>query len=172
MWETPFSPTNRTFPCTQQRPPDLNREAAEQRMYLANHNLNTEISFGGTSLLVPTTALINETNAVEGYGSLGLMASDCTGELSSTCFAEITFEGTVLTHSEAGWSRPPNFLLVDFYNKGNFPGSVFAVAARHNNVTYDRPCCGVVPSATCSLRPNWILGITLGLLGLFMELNI
>ncbi|KAL9631789.1 MAG: hypothetical protein Q9164_005701 [Protoblastenia rupestris] len=84
IWETPFSPTNRTFPCTQQRPPDLDRGAAEQRMYMANHNLNTEISFGGTSLLVPTTALINETNAVEGYGSLGLMASDCTGELSST----------------------------------------------------------------------------------------
>ena len=44
-------------------------------MYIANHNLNTEISLAGTSLLVPTTALINQTNAVNGTGSLGLMAS-------------------------------------------------------------------------------------------------
>lgn len=43
-------------------------------MYIANHNLNTEISLAGTSLLVPTTALINQTNAVKGTGSLGLMA--------------------------------------------------------------------------------------------------
>ena len=79
MWETPFSPTNRTFPCTQQRPPNLSMQDAEQRMYLANHNLNTEVSLAGTSLLVPTTTLLNETNAVSGFGSLGLMANDCAG---------------------------------------------------------------------------------------------
>lgn len=44
-------------------------------MYIANHNLNTEITLSGTSLLVPTTALINQTNALNGSGSLGLMAS-------------------------------------------------------------------------------------------------
>lgn len=65
MWETPFSPTNQSFPCTQQRPPNLSRQDAENRMYLANHNLNTEISLAGTSLLVPTTALINQTNALK-----------------------------------------------------------------------------------------------------------
>lgn len=42
------------------------------------------------------------------------------------------------------WDRPPNFLLVDFYNYGNFNGSVFEVAAEMNNVTYDRECCGVL----------------------------
>lgn len=68
-------PTNRSFPCTQQRPPNLKRQAAENMMYIANHNLNTEISLAGTSLLVPTTALINQTNALNGSGSLGLMAS-------------------------------------------------------------------------------------------------
>ena len=31
MWETPFDPTNRSFPCTVQRPPDLNRQAAQNR---------------------------------------------------------------------------------------------------------------------------------------------
>lgn len=81
MWETPFSPTNQSFPCTQQRPPNLSRQAAENRMYLANHNLNTEISLAGTSLLVPTTALINQTNAFNGTGSLGLMANNCAGTL-------------------------------------------------------------------------------------------
>ena len=79
MWETPFSPTNRSFPCTQERPPGINRTQAEQRMYMANHNLNTEISLAGTSILVPSTPLINETNAVNGTGSLGLMANNCAG---------------------------------------------------------------------------------------------
>lgn len=49
------------------------------------------------------------------------------------------------TNGAALWSRPPNFLLVDYYNVDN--GSVFEVAAQHNNVTYTRPCCGLVPSA-------------------------
>jgi hypothetical protein len=40
------------------------------------------------------------------------------------------------------WERPPNFLLVDFYNQGPTSGSVFEVAARANGVTYNRACCG------------------------------
>jgi hypothetical protein len=40
------------------------------------------------------------------------------------------------------WGRPPNMLIVDFYNQGPTPGSVFEVAARANGVTYNRPCCG------------------------------
>ena len=80
IWETPFSPTNASFPCTQERPPGLSRQEAETRMYLANHNLNTEITALGTSILVPTTPLINQTNGLNGSGSLGAMADDCTGE--------------------------------------------------------------------------------------------
>ena len=38
------------------------------------------------------------------------------------------------------WGRPPNFLLVDYYERGD--GSVFEVAARMNNVEYTRDCCG------------------------------
>ena len=79
MWETPFSPTNRSFPCTQHRPPDLSREEAGQRLYMANHNLNTELTLIGTSLLVATVSLLNETNSVSGFGSLGAMADDCSG---------------------------------------------------------------------------------------------
>ena len=82
VWETPFSPTDRNFPCTVQRPPDLSDEDAGRRMYMANHNLNTEITAFGTSLLVPTTTLLNETNAVNGTGSLGAMANDCAGNSS------------------------------------------------------------------------------------------
>jgi hypothetical protein len=45
------------------------------------------------------------------------------------------------------WDRPPNFLLVDYYNSGSpINGSVFEVAARANNVTYDRECCGKAAS--------------------------
>lgn len=84
IWETPFSPTNGSFPCTVQRPPGLSDEDAGARMYLANHNLNTEINALGTSLLVPTTTLINETNAVNGTGSLGAMADECAGNFPQT----------------------------------------------------------------------------------------
>ena len=155
VWETPFSPQNRSFPCTQQRPPDLGREGAEGRMYVANHNLNTEVALAGTSLLVPTTVLINETNAVEGFGSLGVMADDCTGKVYPI------YEPRDIDHVLALWNRPPNFLLVDFYNRGNFPGSVFEVAARHNNVTYNRPCCGVVPSAAVRCDSEMLLVLAL-----------
>ncbi|EFQ96692.1 hypothetical protein MGYG_08616 [Nannizzia gypsea CBS 118893] len=120
IWETPFSPTDRNFPCVVQRPPGLNEADARKRMYMANHNLNLEISIAGATILVPNTVLLNETNAVSGYGSLGAMAGNCTEK----------------------WDRPPNFLLVDYYNVGNVNGSVLQVAAELNNVTYNGKCCG------------------------------
>ncbi|KAL8820807.1 MAG: hypothetical protein Q9191_007437 [Dirinaria sp. TL-2023a] len=80
VWETPFSPTNASFPCTQDRPPGLSQQDAENRMYLANHNLNTEITALGLSILVPTVPLINQTNGLNGSGSLGAMVDDCSGE--------------------------------------------------------------------------------------------
>lgn len=79
MWETPFSPTDRAFPCTVQRPPGLSPQDARNRLYMANHNLNTEVNFLGASLLVPNSVILNETNADSGYGSLGAMAGNCTG---------------------------------------------------------------------------------------------
>lgn len=83
MWETPFSPQDRAFPCTLQRPPGLLDRDAIQRLYMANHNLNTDISLLGSSLLVPTVTLLNETNAANAsiYGSLGRAAVNCTREL-------------------------------------------------------------------------------------------
>lgn len=133
-------------------------------MYMANHNLNTEISLAGTSILVPTLALINQTNALNGTGSLGLMANNCAGKLDSVLCGR---EGALLMLVIAAWSNSPNFLLVDYYNQGSSPGSVFEVAAQHNNVTYNRACCGLVQSAAYSLRPSSSLLMTMSLLGAF-----
>lgn len=123
MWETPFDPVDRDFPCTVQRPPNLSTAAAKSRMYIANHNLNTNLELLGNSLLVPTQPLLGETNAVEGFGSLGLAAKQCN----------------------ATWGKPPTVLNVDYYNVGN--GSVFEVAAKWNNVTYNATCCGLMDSS-------------------------
>ncbi|CAG8972439.1 hypothetical protein HYALB_00001128 [Hymenoscyphus albidus] len=120
MWETPFDPVNRTFPCDIQRPPNLKVEDAKNRLYLVNHNLNYEISILGNSLLVPSIPLLNVTNNVTGFGSLGVSADQCTQQ----------------------WEQKPKFLNVDYYNVGK--GSVFQVAAKLNNVTYNRLCCGLV----------------------------
>ena len=65
----------------------------------------------------------------------------------------------------AEWPNPPNFLLVDYYNHGSSPGSVFEVAAQQNNVTYNRACCGLVQSAAYSLRLSSSLLMTVGVLG-------
>ncbi|KAG7413618.1 PLC-like phosphodiesterase [Fusarium sp. MPI-SDFR-AT-0072] len=128
MWETPFDPLDRDFPCTVQRPPDLSEKSAKNRLYLMNHNLNAEFNVFGAEILVPAVALLNETNNVTGYGSLGVAANNCRSD----------------------WGRAPNILNVDYYNYGGFPGSVFEVAAQMNNVTYDRDsCCG-----TTSLAPH------------------
>lgn len=142
MWETPFDPTNRTFPCTAQRPPDLKEADAKNRLYLMNHNLNYDISLLGISLLVPNFPLLNVTNndSTTEFGSLGLAAASC----NST------------------WDYPPKFLNVDYYNYGN--GSVFEVQARMNNVTYNRQCCGLVASAGVSL--NELVGRSFFLLGM------
>jgi hypothetical protein len=68
------------------------------------------------------------------------------------------------------WGRPPNFLLVDYYNFGNFNGSVFQVAAEANNVSYNRnSCCGSVASEASKHAPTvllaaalfWVLGLSL-----------
>ncbi len=138
LWETPFDPVDRAFPCAPQRPPGLADADAADRLYLTNHNLNVEVSLLGASILVPATSLINQTNNATGYGSLGAAAL--------TCLAQ--------------WGRPPNVLNVDYYNYGSPPGSVFEVAAQMNNVTYDNVCCGQRTSgaAVAASRPvSWLV---------------
>lgn len=77
LWETPFSPTDLAFPCTLDRPPSLDSEGASTRLYLANHNLNTEVHFGDLDILIPNLLLIGQTNSDAGAGSLGEMAQNC-----------------------------------------------------------------------------------------------
>jgi hypothetical protein len=130
QWETPFSPTDPAFPCTEQRPPNQAEATSRNRMYMLNHNLNIQVSLGGVSdLLIPAYSLLDKINAVSGNGSLGLNVQNC----------------------ESMWGRPPNWLLVDYYNFGNFNGSVFQVAATANNVTYNRNlCCGTTARSGAS----------------------
>jgi hypothetical protein len=93
MWETPFSPQNPDFPCTIERPPELDpKEAHENFMYMANHNLNVAVELGsltgdlgGEPLLLPNTAQINNTNGqFEEHGQLGAMAMNCSSKLNPT----------------------------------------------------------------------------------------
>lgn len=87
IWETPFSPTNQSFPCTQQRPPNLSEnDARDKYMYLANQNLNTQIDLssigintGSTELLIPNIAEINITNGNDNqYGRAEATVLNCT----------------------------------------------------------------------------------------------
>ncbi|KAI1389883.1 PLC-like phosphodiesterase [Hypoxylon trugodes] len=132
LWETPFDPTDKNFPCTVQRPPNLAAPDAKNRLYMINHNLNIEISLLGTDMLVPARTELNVTNNVTGSGSLGISANNCRSD----------------------WGRAPNFLNVDYYNMGGYPGSVFEVAAQMNNVTYNRQCCGMATNGAEKLFSN------------------
>jgi hypothetical protein len=51
MWETPFSPTNNSFPCSPQRPPGLTTQQAQDRLFIANHNLSSHIAMVNWMLL-------------------------------------------------------------------------------------------------------------------------
>ena len=104
MFETPFSPTDRSFPCTLQRPPGLEEKKAKKDfMYLANHNLNTGVnlkallgdSSGGNAdvVLIPNTAEINVTNGqYDKFGQLGEMSQSCTGAYSVTLSSRVVNE--------------------------------------------------------------------------------
>lgn len=139
MWETPFDPTDRSFPCTVQRPPNLSNDDAKKRMYLMNHNLNVEFNVFDLSILVPAVALLNETNAASGTGSAGLAANNCRSD----------------------WGAAPNVINVDYYNYGSPNGSVFEAAARLNNVTYNWNCCAKVQSGAVAGVPLPWIGFTL-----------
>jgi len=105
IWETAFNVIDPTFDC------NVNRTKGDPttQMYLINHFLD-KLVFGQP---VPDIAKANVTNGVSGVGSLGQHVSTCTAQNT----------------------RPPNFLLVDFYEFGG--GSVFQVAATINGVTYN-----------------------------------
>jgi hypothetical protein len=84
MWETPYSPTNADFPCTLGRPEGISDEKKKSMLYMANHNLNVQVSIAGLDLLIPNTVELNVTNALNGTGSLGLMSNKCTSMFEQT----------------------------------------------------------------------------------------
>jgi hypothetical protein len=146
--ETPFSPTNEDFPCNIERPPGITKSQTKERLYMANHNLNANLTLLGETIQVPNTVKLNVTNNVTGFGSLGLMTNTCVTD----------------------WGRPPNFLLVDFYDIDN--GTVFEIAAKANNVTYTRSCCGATSAnangAVGSVIPSTLLlGVAFSFMALF-----
>ncbi|KAJ4371551.1 hypothetical protein N0V83_004770 [Neocucurbitaria cava] len=148
QWETPFSPTDPSFPCTEQRPTNQSEDVSRNRMYMMNHNLNIAISLSGLSdILIPAYSLLDEVNAVSGNGSLGLNVQNC----------------------EKMWGRPPNWLLVDYYNFGDFNGSVFQVAATANNVSYNRDsCCGTATTnAAAEIKRHYCLSVSVFLILFF-----
>lgn len=85
----------------------------------------------------------------------------------------LVFPGQGTDSHAAMWNRPPNFLLVDYYNYGSFNGSVFEVAAEMNNVTYNGKCCGNQTSAAPTLLPegSWrtvLVALLVILIGAFL----
>ena len=126
MWETAYDVTTTAFDC------NVNRTKGDStnQLYTINHFLDTEVS-SLFDTLVPDKSALDQTNAANGTGSLGLQAEECGAQ----------------------YGRSPNFMLVDvrisclisfrilklmvsvqFYEYGN--GSVFEVAATLNGVTY------------------------------------
>ncbi|KAJ7161349.1 PLC-like phosphodiesterase [Mycena crocata] len=118
MWETAFNAIDTTFNC------EVNRTKGDTstQMYLINHFLDMVV-FGSP---VPNIAAANVTNSASGVGSLGAQVDTCVSSLG----------------------RPPNFMLVDFYEYGG--GGVFQVAASINGVTYSPTTPIATPIPTSS----------------------
>lgn len=104
VWETAFNVVELPFNCSIDRG-NAQVDPAGQ-MFLINHFLD-KLVFNNP---VPDIASLDKTNAASGSGSLGEHVDTCRREQG----------------------RPPNFLLVDFYEYGG--GSVFDVAADINGV--------------------------------------
>ncbi|KAF4573138.1 Phosphoinositide phospholipase C domain-containing protein [Pleurotus pulmonarius] len=119
IWETAFNVVNADlFDCTVNR----TKGDTSTQMFLINHFLNKLVA---GSIPAPDPDNANVTNAATGAGSLGAHVDTCR-----------TVQG-----------RPPNFLLVDFYEFG--AGSVFQVAADINGVTY-APTTPIAQPATAN----------------------
>jgi len=118
IWETAFDVTDPAFDC------NVNRTEGDtaSQMYLINHFLDRVL----LQQPVPDISQANVTNSVSGPGSLGAQVDTC-----------VTQNG-----------RPPNFMLVDFYEYGG--GSVFQVAASINGVTYSPTSPIATPVSTTS----------------------
>ncbi|KAJ6562965.1 PLC-like phosphodiesterase [Mycena sp. CBHHK59/15] len=105
IWETPFSVTNASFPCS------INRIhgplGAADHMYMINHSLNTNIIPIGSGVIISDPLQAPTTN---GVSSILANAAGCT---------------------PLGAGRAPSFVLIDFVNLGN----AFAAADQLNGLS-------------------------------------
>ena len=96
------------YSCDPNRPTGLTTATAKQsnRLFLMNHFLYSTQLFG---IQTPNVTYTNVTNSISGKGSLGNAITNCTSVNS----------------------KPPNFVLVDFFNVG----PAIAAVDRANGVT-------------------------------------
>jgi len=137
VWETAFNVVDAAqFDCTVNR----TKGDTSTQLYLINHFLD-RLVFNNP---VPDIAKANITNSASGPGSLQAHVDTCN----------------------AANSRPPNFLLVDFYEYGG--GSVFQVASGINGVAYNPSTPIATPRPTTSgssASPSGTSGQGNGVLG-------
>ncbi|KAI7880609.1 PLC-like phosphodiesterase [Lichtheimia hyalospora FSU 10163] len=107
MFETPYENNNASsFSCVIDRPDDPTDPAS--MMYGMNHFLYGNLPWGEVTIQIPQSGSAGSTNSED---SLMKQASQCRQTFGSQ----------------------PNFLIVDFYNKGQ----TLQIAAELNNVTFD-----------------------------------
>lgn len=114
IWETAYDvASSSAFSCAIDRPSssDTASMMVGRKMYLINHFLDYELSPG---ILIPNATYASITNSY----------SDLEGSLHAHVQECVRVNG----------GRPPNFLLVDFFDQG--VGSSIATSAIANNVTY------------------------------------
>lgn len=93
QFETPYDTLDPSFPeCSLNRPAGGD---ASTRMSIINHFLDTNLL--GTGILIPDDAADYTTNAATGNGSIGAQCDLCTSI----------------------YGRVPNFVLVDFFDRGD-----------------------------------------------------
>lgn len=108
VFETPYDNSKESdFSCVIDRPQNPSNNPS-QMMYVMNHFLYGNITIGKTTIQIPQQGSANVTNS---DSSLLVQADEC----------------------KQTFGRQPNFLEVDFYNKGD----TLQIAAALNNVTYN-----------------------------------
>ncbi|KIY69138.1 PLC-like phosphodiesterase [Cylindrobasidium torrendii FP15055 ss-10] len=140
VWETAYDVTDTTFDC------EVNRTKGDSgtQLYMINHFLDKLVL--GTP--APDISKANLTNSVSETGGLGIQSDTCTAQ----------------------YGRPPNFMLVDFYEYGG--GSIFEVAATNNKVEYTASSIAT-PKPTSSSSSSSGSGdgaLALGVPGLWVSL--
>ena len=120
VWTTPTQQTDTSFPCDVEHPLNQARDLTEDKMYTANHVLYFPIR--GDGLVAPALVPASRITAqeVNNNESMWRVIEGCSDK----------------------WHHAPNFIMVDFYDKGSNNGSVLQAASDANGVVYPGNCCG------------------------------